>query len=368
MRILSVVSGYSSGGAETLVRNLSREFVRRGHRCHVLVVSRAADIGNSPDFEAEFMADLDAHGITHGVIGHDARRNVVAGARRLRRAVRSFRPDMMHVHVGHALLFQALGLVRVPTVYSHHNIRLNFPAVLFRLFDRFVDRYVAICRACEAMLRQRVSRPVRLVYNGVPPGFAGEPRSAARLGRPTVLSLGALTGQKDYPTLVRAAASCVPRFAAAGRSISFRIAGSGAAQEAIERTIAETGMEGHVELLGTRSDIPRLMAEADLLVNSSRYEGFPLVLIEASLSALPIVATDVGGNSEIVEDGASGRLVPPGRPDLLAERIWEVLADDESYAAFSAEARARAERFTLERCVDDHLRLYEEISVRRGGS
>lgn len=364
MKILSILAGYSSGGAETLARNLAKQFVARGHDCHVVIVSNAVDIGNCPDFQAAFERDLDAHGIGHEVIGDAARRNPLLGGLRLRRIVRRFRPDIIHAHTGHGLMFQALGLVRAPTVYTHHNIRMNFPAALFRVFDRFVDRYVAICGACEAMLRRHVRKPVTLIYNGVPASFASVGPRRAPAEHPTVLAVGALTPQKDYPTLIRAAALCVPRFEAQGRRIRFRIAGSGAGEEEMRRAIAATGMAERVELLGTRTDVARLMAEADLLANSSVYEGFPIALIEAAMSSLPVVASDVGGNGEIVADGESGRLVPPGRPDLLAEAIVALLSDAATYAAFSERARAAARRFTVERCAEAHLRLYAEMVGR----
>jgi glycosyltransferase involved in cell wall biosynthesis len=364
MKILSILAGYSSGGAETLARNLAKEFVARGHHCHFAIVSNAVDIGNCPDFQASFERDLEAHGISHEVIGDAARRNPLLGGIRLRRIVSRFAPDVIHAHTGHGLMFQALGLMRAPTVYTHHNIRMNFPPSLFRVFDRFVDRYIAICAACEAMLHRHVRRPVTLIYNGVPAGFASAGPRSAPAKDPTVLAVGALTAQKDYPTLVRAAALCVPRFQAQDRRIRFRIAGSGGAVDEIRRALAETGMEGHVELLGTRTDVARLMAEADLFANSSVYEGFPIALIEAAISSLPVVASDVGGSGEIVIDGESGRLVPPGRPDLLADGIFELLSDSNSYAAFSTRARAASRRFTVERCADEHLRLYEEIAGR----
>ena len=82
------------------------------------------------------------------------------------------------------------------------------------------------------------------------------------------------------------------------------------------------------------------------------------------MSSLPVVASDVGGSSEIVLDGESGRLVPPGRPDLLANAIFDLLSDPATYAAYSERARSASRRFTVERCADEHLRLYKEIAGR----
>ena len=361
MKIASILTGFSSGGAETLAKNLSLEFVRRGHECHIVALAEAAELGNCIDYAERFKADLGSAGIGFTVLGGATRRNPVLGGIRLRRALAEIRPDVLHIHTGQALLFQALAGLRLPTVYTHHNIRLNFPAVLFRLFDRFVDRYVAIGTACEELLRAHVRKSVRLVVNGVPEGFAVTRRRKALPPEPTVLSVGALTRQKDYPTLVEAAALCVARLEPHGRSIRFRIAGGGPERQRIQRAIDSRRLGQHVELLGTRTDIPELMANSDLLVNSSLFEGLPIALIEAAMSGLPAVATAVGGTAEVVLHGKTGYLVPPGRPDLLAQRIGDLIEDEELYLAFSAEAKARSSRFALQHCVDAHLALDAEV-------
>src|SRR3546814_3800768 len=79
----------------------------------------------------------------------------------------------------------------------------------------------------------------------------------------------------------------------------FRIAGDGTEMEALRALIDELGLGANIELLGTRRDVPELMSESDLMVNSSLFEGLPIALIEAAMSALPAVATDVGGSGEI---------------------------------------------------------------------
>ncbi len=356
-----IASVAESGGIEMLVRNLSIEYARRGHSCHVVYISDAAALGASAAFERACKDALDAAGVTYGPLGHETRRNVLLGAWRLRRAVRRFRPDVVHMHLGNGLLFQSLGLVRTPTVYTHHNVVFRFPRVLFRLFDRFVDRYVGICEACAALLARNVTRPITLIHNGVPASFArAEPRT--RLPRDVkILSVGNLTPQKDYPTLVAAAAIVAARLAEQGRGVRFSIAGEGGERAAIEREIAARAMGAHVELLGTRGDVAALMADADLLVLASRHEGLPITLIEAAMSGLPAVATDVGGCSEIVEHGGSGLLVPPRRPEALADAILAAVADERRYVGFSAAARRHGDRFTLSSCANDHLKLYDEI-------
>jgi glycosyltransferase involved in cell wall biosynthesis len=326
-----------------------------------VAVSDARDIANDPDFEEKFKQDLAASGITFKVLGNRARRNPILGAMGLREGLRSFRPDLLHVHTGYGLIFQAVGLLRVPTVYTHHNVRLTFSPKLFRVFDRFVSRYIAICEACRLILESHVGKPVNLIFNGVPAAF-----SVGRMRRelprdPEVLSVGALTEQKDYPTLIRAAAQSVRRFRSEGRAISFSIAGSGRIEATLQAVIDAEGMSEHVRLLGTRSDVARLMADTDLYVNSSIFEGFPIALIEAAMSGLPTIATRVGGNPEVVSEGETGMLVPPQQPAQLADAIYDLMSDEGRYASFSRAALTQSQRFTISGCADAHLELYSRL-------
>ena len=360
-----IASMAESGGAEMLVRNLARDFARRGHVCHIVYISDAARLNASRDYEQAFKLQMDEAGITYTELGHACRRNVLLGGWRLRRAIRRFKPDIVHTHLGYGLLFQVAGLVGAPTVYTHHNIIFRFSPKLFAIFDRFVNRYVAICGACERLLAQHVGQPVVLIYNGVPADFSRAP-ARRRLGRDVkLLSVGDLTPQKDYPTLIAAAPRIVAAFAAQGRSVTFEIAGGGAERPALEQAIWARGLEDVVRLLGVRRDVPALMADADLIVLASLHEGLPISLIEAAMSALPAVATAVGGNDDIVLDGLTGVLIPPGSPDRLADAVIELLADADRYAGYSAAARDHGSKFTLERCADAHLALYADVLAKR---
>lgn len=349
------------GGAEMLVRNLSAAFIRQGHVSRILFMSDAAGVGNPPEFERDFLAGLSADGVSHETMAPGAFRGLLAGARALRRAVEKFAPDVLHIHLARGLMCRSLSRVRLPTVYTHHNVVTNFSPWLFRLFDRSVDRYVAIGAACRALLERHVRRPIVSIPNGVPATFAaGEPRRSLPRD-PLILGVGNLNPQKDYATLIAAAALALPRFIAQGREARFAIAGDGAERPHLEAQIAALGLAGEIELLGARPDVAALMAEAALLANSSAFEGLPITLIEGAMSGLPTVATNVGGNGEVVADGVSGLLVPPSRPDALADALVELLADEPRYLSFSRAALAQGRRFTLDACVESHLDLYRSL-------
>ncbi|HEX8639908.1 MAG TPA: glycosyltransferase [Allosphingosinicella sp.] len=364
MRILSILASPAPGGAETLVRSLGAELVGRGHDFHVLFMSHAAGVGNPPDFEGEFLERLGRDGIGFDIMSPNAFRSTLRAVGEFRRVARTYAPDLVHSHLARGVLSRSFSGLSLPTVYTHHSVTANFPTPLFALFNWTVDQYVAVSGACRAFLEQHARGSIVTIANGVPSDFAsGKPRQAIRAS-PLVLAVGSLRAAKDYPTLIEAAAILLRRAPASLAGVGFAIAGEGAERPALERLIEERGLAGRFKLLGARADMAALMQQADLLVNSSAYEGLPVTLVEAAASGLPIVASDVGGNSEVVVDGVNGLLVPPAQPELLAMRILELLTDPERYAACSTAALAQSKKFSMAACADAHLEVYRNVLDR----
>ncbi|RPF71165.1 glycosyltransferase [Aurantiacibacter spongiae] len=359
MRVLSILTTLTTGGAETLVTNLAGEFVRRGHDALVVSLSDADQVGNPVEIERSMKTRLRSDGALFTSLALASRANLAKGAWRLRRAIRDFAPDVIHAHTARAVPMLALAGVRVPVVLTHHNTRLSFPPWAYRLFDRTVTGNVAISAECEAQTRALSRRPVRRIANAADPRFRVERPRIAPADRPLVLAVGTPSRQKDYPTLVRAAR---PLREALGRDVTIRIAGGGAELPALRALVEEVGAGDIVELLGPRSDMPDLMRQADLLANSSLWEGFAIAMIEASMAALPIVATDVNGSRELVENGRNGLRVPVGDPQALGEAIARVLGDADLYAAMSAAALEAGKAFGIEHCAAAHLDWYRQLS------
>jgi glycosyltransferase involved in cell wall biosynthesis len=124
----------------------------------------------------------------------------------------------------------------------------------------------------------------------------------------------------------------------------------------------EIAMPGLFHFLGTRNDVPDLMNAADLLVHPARQEPFGRVLLEAAASALPIIATNVGGTPEMLEDGVSARLIPPGDATALVNAVQELLCDAKVRHRLAREARTRiAERFTADRAAKALAMVWEDV-------
>ena len=142
----------------------------------------------------------------------------------------------------------------------------------------------------------------------------------------------------------------------------FVLLGDGPEQSALEAQASALGVRNRVVFLGYRQDVPDLLACADLLVLPSLFEGLPLSILEAMAAGKPVIATDVGGTSEVIEPEQTGLLVPPANPGALAGAIRRVLFDRRlaERLALTGKARVRDE-FSAATMVQSVTQIYEDV-------
>jgi glycosyltransferase involved in cell wall biosynthesis len=144
--------------------------------------------------------------------------------------------------------------------------------------------------------------------------------------------------------------------------LRLEIAGEGPCRDELDALSTELSLDDRVTLLGRISDVAGLLTRARMFALSSLTEGVSLTLLEAMGRGLPVVATSVGGNTEVVADGVTGLLVPPSRPDLLAAALSSLAADPHRATEMGRAGRRRVEeRFDLGRTIAEYERLYETI-------
>jgi glycosyltransferase involved in cell wall biosynthesis/uncharacterized membrane protein len=288
------------------------------------------------------------------------------------RLCRRERPDILHANSSKAgVLGRIAGaLARIPIrIFTAHGWGFAaYTGLAGRLYlwaDRFAEPLttLVICvagRERELGVHARTCVPQRsiVVHNAVDVGsFA---RASSSGNPPRLISVGRFAYPKDYATLVEA-------LAAVGAPYRAVLVGGGPVRAAVAGEVRRRGLARQVEIVGTRRDVAELLALSDLFVLSSRSEGLPISVLEAMASGLPVVATDVGGVSELVVDGETGLLVQPGDAAALAAAVERLLRDRELRREFGASARLRAERlFDAPRFREAHLRLYRRELERRG--
>jgi glycosyltransferase involved in cell wall biosynthesis len=149
--------------------------------------------------------------------------------------------------------------------------------------------------------------------------------------------------------------------------LHLQIAGAGPERPALDEDIRALGLNDAVRFLGWQADLAPWLAGWDIFVQPSLEEGLPIAAMEAMAAGLPVVATAVGGTPELVEDGKTGWLVPPGDPAALVQRIRALLLNPEQARVIGAAGRARVrEKFSTDRMVTELSAIYDELTTSEG--
>jgi glycosyltransferase involved in cell wall biosynthesis len=226
---------------------------------------------------------------------------------------------------------------------------------LQRLAYVFASRVVANSQAAADRLRhERVpARKIGVIPNGIDVGGFAPTASKERLRR--IVTVANLRKEKAHEVLLEAAGIVLARHADA----EFWIVGGGARYDELTALARRRGVDGRTRFFGHRDDVPALLAESDIFVLPSRSEAFPGGLIEAMAAGLPIVATAVGGNRELVQHRRNGLLVPPDDAQALAAAVVELIESPGNAAAYGRAARGSVENgFSFERMVSAFEDLY----------
>jgi sugar transferase (PEP-CTERM/EpsH1 system associated) len=293
------------------------------------------------------------------------------------RLCRRERPAIVHTRNLAALEMQVpAACARVPgRIHGEHGRDLSDPAgasrkyrILRRTLSPFVIQYVALSRDLAQYLTDSVgieAARVTCLPNGVDERrFAPRARRAASdtegHPRPVVIgSVGRLEGVKGHRTLIAAVARLVADGGVDRRAVRVRLVGDGPLREMLAQDIEQAGLGGVVELLGERNDVDEIMRQFDVFVLPSLAEGISNTVLEAMASGLPVVATDVGGNAELVDHGTTGLLVPANDPTALAEGMARYVGSALLRETHGQSARARVEReFALSRMIERYRELY----------
>jgi glycosyltransferase involved in cell wall biosynthesis len=308
--------------------------------------------------------------------------------RRLVSFLREREVDVLHSHMFGSNVWGALVASRagVPVFVAHEHTWSYEGQPVRKFLDRHLiarrsDAFVAVSRQDQRRMVEieHVPEPkTRFIPNGIPPPPPPDPDNdiRAELGigpeQPVAGIVAVMRPQKAYDVLLRAAASM--REAVPGLKVL--VVGAGKAEKSdvgldyelgVHRLASELGLEGTVEFLGLRNDVPDVLAALDVAVLSSDYEGSPLSVLEYMEAGKPVVSTRVGGVPDLVEDGVTGILVEPQDPEALASAVVSLLRDPERTKAMGEAGRERRRsEFSIEATVRKVEDLYEELIAAKG--
>jgi len=364
MKIVQILPRLSSGGVETGVIDLSLRLVKLGH--NAVVISNGGELVNQ----------LEANGIKHYTLPVHSKNpfTVLRMVPAVKKILGEEKADLLHARsrVPAIIGYYAARSAGVTFVTSCHGYYSNRSFSFSRVMG-WGKLVIAISQVIAKHMMDDFRVPlrrIRLIYRGVDiEKFKYRQIDESAKGEYTIGIIGRLSPIKGHRYFLRAVSKViksVPR-------VKVLIVGDAPPEkerykQELESLVNRLGLSRHVEFLGRRSDIPEILAKLDVLVMATTVpEGFGRVIIEAFASGVPVVATSVGGITEIIRDGENGLLVLPEDPQSMAEAVVRVLKDRKLAKEIAGRARKDAEeKFNLDRMITETVRVYEEaLEVKR---
>jgi len=376
--IAHIVHRFDTGGLENGVVNLINRLPPERFRHAVVALTEVTDFRRRiqrDDVRFIALAKPPGQGLWHFA--------------RMRRVLRELQPSIVHTRNLAALEMSApAAWAGIPVrIHGEHGWDISDPdgasrkhRLVRRLYRPFVHQYIALSRQLQRYLLDHVGvAPRRLVriHNGVDterfhpaPGERiappGSPFCAPDLW--LVGSVGRLHAVKDPVLLARAFARALEWAPEARTRLRLVMVGDGPLRQEVESVLQQCGIRELAWLAGDRSDVPELMRSFDAFVLPSLAEGISNTILEAMSTALPIVATNVGGNDELLHDGVTGRLVPARDVDGMARALLDDFRNPATASEHGRRARREIElRFSLDAMVAAYADVYGRLLAQTAG-
>ncbi len=364
LRLLLLTVGLGIGGTEEQIKELAVRLDRRRYDVTVCALKGDGTIAQ----------ELRALGLPV-VLLEGKGKGDMSVLHRLYRLLRTLRPDLIHAFLGPANLGAALVGRLLPEpilVWSYRDLDV-WRRGLHWMVDRWAVRRAAAVTCCSDSVRrfvmQHVSLPperITTIHNGVDLARFGAPSKVEReqLGLRAQLPVVGTVCRLDEPkkglaVLLQAMRLATDRGDAPAWQLL--IVGEGPARGGLTQLSERLGLADRVIFAGSRRDVAAILPLLDLFVCPSLYEGFGIAIVEAMMAGRPVVASSVGGITEIVRPGDTGLLVPPGDPAALAGAIQDLLRQPELAARLGREGKRAATEFSVDTMVERHQALYESL-------
>ncbi|MFH1904554.1 MAG: glycosyltransferase [bacterium] len=274
----------------------------------------------------------------------------------------------------------AAKLASVPVIIANeHNVdswKGGWQLTLDKWFAAYSDKIIAVSEAVKNFYIENaniLANRFEVIYNGVDLDFWQKNIPSQKVilekkaklgllqGDKVIVAIGRLHPQKGHEYLLRAARKIILKMG----NLKFLIVGDGPMKESLESLSERLGIKENIVFTGNREDIKDMLYLSDLSVISSIREGFSNVVLEAMACEKPVVATDVGGNKEIIIDGENGFIVPSRDEDALADKMLTLAGNEELTIRMGLAAKETVKSFSLSRMIHKTEKLYEELMDKK---
>jgi sugar transferase (PEP-CTERM/EpsH1 system associated) len=367
INILFVNYSLDVGGIETLILELSKRLNPSRFKPEICVLSTKGNLGN--EFE------------NAGITVHPLNKKEGLGWSipfKLSRIIKERGIDILHSQNQSSWLYAAIAakLARIPLVHTvHSNVSFNNPhphrwLLLQRHLAKHTRLIICVANSNAKFMQEKQHIPaekIRVVYNGIEPEIyssaASDPESkkmelGITKGDVIIGNVARFSPPKDHENLIRAFKQVLQSVPAA----KLLLIGDGPLEYKIKSLVSKLGLGNQVKFLGRRRDIPGLLKTFDVFVLPSSSEGLPMAILEAMASGLPIIATNVGGNPEVVINEETGIIVPAKNPGALAEATCRLLSNRNEARNMGVRGQNRVKGyFTFEAMAREYAAIYESL-------
>ncbi|MFH0859836.1 MAG: glycosyltransferase [Candidatus Altiarchaeota archaeon] len=363
-RVLMLIGTLDVGGTEMMVKSLATGLDRRRFDVTVMCLAKGGRVAEM----------LKREGIRVDVLGISSKMDVTS-VYRLARFLKQMRFDIVHSFLFYSNVLARISgrLANTPAIVSGERSTSEWKSPLYRLIDRLTSVYSTVIVANSNAVRDSLVEDVRIkpdrirvVYNGIDLRRFDDTADSRKVReqlslsekKVTVVTVTRLHPEKNPSDFIKAA-SIVKR---KHGNVQFLVVGDGRLMGELKIMSSELGISDDVIFAGEREDVPGLLKASDIFVLTSLWEGLPVSVLEAMASSLPVVATDVGGTKEVIDNGVTGILVPRENPEELAAAIGTLIENPERRKQMGFRGRERVEEyFTLKGMIENMEALYEHL-------
>jgi len=369
INILHVIGGLDVGGAEVLLRHICGHINKSRYKITVCSLGNKGLIGR----------EIEQLGIPVIGLGTSGRAYDLRVTRQLLGLIKAFHPDVIHCHMFKANFHGRVAGVGagVPVIIATEQNRYEGKRKVDIWADRLLAQVSSKIIACSESVKQFTAQqegiPLErfvVIHNGINTSdffTNGKDGDQARkeLGFEknalVIGTVGRLVEQKGHRYLVDAMRQILQAFPMT-RAL---IVGEGDLRQKLEEQVASMGLSGYVKFAGSRRDIPRLLSAMNVFAFPSLWEGLPIALMEAMAIGLPVVASDVDGIPEVVDNEITGMLMPPRNSALLAEALMTILDNQTLARMMGKRGRERVlSQFTIDHYLERLDALYQSLLSR----
>lgn len=360
MKVLYLITRSNWGGAQAHVFDLMNHAVKKGNECILVVgengelTERAKEIGIKVCIVPSLVREISIY-------------KDIKAIRDVSLIIKNYKPDLVHAHSSKAGIIGRIAakICNIPVIFTAHGwaftdgvstIKRVVYLQIERIFSRLSDRIICVSEYDRQLaLKHKVAKEEKLItiHNGVNAFEISDSNSNRE--KVVIIMVARFSPQKDYKTLLLALKDI-------NQPIEVLLVGEGELLEYSKKLASQLNLNEKVKFLGMRKDVRKLLSRSDIFVLASNYEGLPISIIEAMSAKLPIVASNVGGVSELVEHGSNGFLVPRGSVKDLNDKLNVLITNKDLRQKMGKESYKKYKnKFTIERMLDKTFKVYEEL-------